>query len=66
MSNCKIREKKLEFAWHIPFREMAGRNKSVDSSRSKEMSRDVEALVASLYGVFLGSPEFLQPICIEE
>jgi hypothetical protein len=60
MSNCTIRDKKLEFTWQIPFRQIAGRNTfpfvRINGGPSKEMGRTLESLIGQLTRVFSENP----------
>ena len=47
VSNCTIRQKTLEFTWHMPFRMIATREKSDECAPSKE-TRLTDALIARL------------------
>ena len=52
MSNCTIREKRLDFTWQIPFREIAVREKSDECRERREMGRGASALLDRLIAVF--------------
>jgi len=58
MSNCTLRSRSLEFAWQMPFREIAAREKTSDGAPSKEMGRTALMLVDRLIAAFRGAPEF--------
>jgi len=57
VSNCTITRKNVHIAWQIPFLQIAEREKSTDSTPSKEMSRTSKALIDRLFGYFANSPE---------
>lgn len=48
MSNCTLRDKRLDFAWQTPFRIIAAREKSDECRERKEIGRTVDLLVNSL------------------
>jgi len=48
MSNCTVRQKTLDFAYAMPFREVAAREKDNDGGPSKEIGRTLESLLDRL------------------
>jgi len=52
MSNCKVKQKTLDFAYAMPFREVAAREKNDDGGPSKEIGRTLEFLLDRLIKVF--------------
>jgi len=56
MSNCTIQQKKIEFMWRPPFREVAEREKDTDGAPSKEIHRTLEVLLDSLFKFFAEHP----------
>jgi DNA invertase Pin-like site-specific DNA recombinase len=57
MSNCTVRQKKLDFVYSMPFREVAAREKNDDGRPSKEIGRTLSALVGRLIQVFRDHPD---------
>jgi hypothetical protein len=58
VSNCAIREKSLDFTWHMPFQEIAAREKSDDGAPSKEIPL-TDKLLGSLTRVLTECPDSL-------
>jgi hypothetical protein len=57
MSNCTIQQKKVEFTWQIPFRQIADREKDTDGAPSTEIGRTSALLLDQLFSFFAERPE---------
>lgn len=57
MSNCTIQQKKVEFTWQIPFRQIADREKDTDGAPSTEIGRTSALLLDQLFTFFAERPE---------
>jgi DNA invertase Pin-like site-specific DNA recombinase len=57
MSNCIIRQKDIDIAWLIPFRQVANREKETDGAPSKEIGRTSTLLADRLFTFFAEQPE---------
>ena len=55
-SNCSVDEENLDFAFAIPFREVAKREKSIDGRASKVVHRTLDALLKQLLAHFKKEP----------
>jgi site-specific DNA recombinase len=55
-SNCSVDEENLAFAYAIPFREVAQREKSIDGRPSKVVHRTLDALLTRLLAHFAKEP----------
>ena len=51
-SNCSINQKKIDFVYATPFREVASREKDTDCRPSKEIGRTLQPLVDCLVAIF--------------
>jgi len=62
-SNCSVDEENLDFAFAIPFREVAQRDKSIDGRASKVIHRTLDVLLKRLLAHFKKEPcPQLEPI----
>jgi site-specific DNA recombinase len=57
-SNCSVNEGNLDFAYAIPFREVARRAKSIDGGPSKVVHRTLDTLLQQLLAHFKKNPGF--------
>ncbi len=55
-SNCTVNEKKLDFTYRIPFREVAAREKSDDGAPSWEIARTLDQLLRRLSAAITENP----------